>query len=75
MAGKNVGIDWYKGAYAVLEKIQGKLIPIETSTNVYDCIRYACTNYDHLDSIDMSDSVSEIAVMEAQELTKYKGVA
>ena len=73
MAGKNVGIDWYKGAYAVLEKIQGKLIPIETSTNVYDCIRYACTNYDHLDSIDMS--VSEIAVMEAQELTKYKGVA
>ena len=54
---------------------KGKLIPIETSTNVYDCIRYACTNYDHLDSIDMSDSVSEIAVMEAQELTKYKGVA
>ena len=75
MAGKNVGIDWYKGAYAVLENIQGKFIPIETSKNVYDCIRYACTNYDHLDSIDMSDIVSEIAVMEAQELTRYKGVA
>ncbi len=75
MAGKNVGIDWYKGSYAVLENIQGKIIPIETSKNVYDCIRYACTNYDHLDRIDMSDVVSEIAVLEAQEITKYKGVA
>ena len=28
MAGKTVGIDWYRGSYAVLEKIQGKIIPI-----------------------------------------------
>ena len=66
MAGKSVGIDWYQGAYTVLEKIEDKLIPVQSFSEVYDCIRHVCKNYDHLDQIDVSELISEIATLEAR---------
>jgi hypothetical protein len=71
MAGKFVGVDWYDGDYGVFEKYGEKYIPVKFSDKVYDCIRYVCQNYDHLDTIHISDIISEIAVMEAQEQEEF----
>ena len=55
MAGKSVGIDWYQGAYTILEKVEDRLIPVESFSEVYD----------HLDEVNVSEVISEIATMEA----------
>ena len=68
MAGKFVGVDWYDGDYGVFEKHGEKYIPMIFSNKVYDCIRYVCENYDHLDTIMIPDTIGEIAVLEAQEM-------
>lgn len=67
MAGKFVGVDWYDGEYGVFEKWGEKFIPVKFSKKIYDCIRYVCENYDHLDTILIPETISEIAVMEAHE--------
>jgi len=65
MAGKSVGIDWYQGAYTILEKVEDRLVPVESFSEVYDCIRHVCKTYDHLDEVNVSEAISEIAKMEA----------
>ena len=72
MAGKSVGVDWYQGAYTVLEKIEDRLIPVQSFSEVYDCIRHVCKNYDHLDTVDVSEAISEIATLEARNETIKK---
>jgi hypothetical protein len=67
MAGKFVGVDWYDGEYGVFERHNEKYIPVKFSKQVYDCIRYVCEWYDHLDTIYIPETISEIAAMEANE--------
>ena len=67
MAGKFVGVDWYDGEYGVFERHNEKYIPVKFSKQVYDCIRYVCEWYDHLDTIYIPETISEIPAMEANE--------
>ena len=75
MAGKFVGVDWYNGDYGVFEKHGEKFIPVKFSTEIYDCINYVCSNYDHLDNIIIPDTIAEIAAMVAASESVLENVA
>jgi len=64
MSGKFVGVDWYQGAYTVFEKMEDKMIPVESFKEVYDCIRHVCKEYDYFDEIFIPETISEIATLE-----------
>jgi len=75
MAGKFVGVDWYDGDYGVFEKHGEKYIPVKFSKEIYDCINYVCCEYDHLDTIEIPETIAEIAAMVAARESLLENVA